>query len=158
MENKSQNTNQPNTKNRLLARLIALYATSITLKGIQHMNLNQVTLPVSNMAEAVDFYRTLGFNLIVDSQEYARFECPEGEATFSLSYRANVNNQAAIYFEHEALDTWVAQLINNGITFQQMPTDQRYLWREAVLFDPSGNKVILYWAGKNRRHPPWRVN
>jgi hypothetical protein len=32
-----------------------------------------------------------------------------------------------------------------------------YLWREAVLHDPSGNKIKLYWAGENRLNPPWRV-
>ncbi len=27
-----------------------------------------------------------------------------------------------------------------------MPTDQPYLWREAILRDPSGNQIKLYWA------------
>lgn len=39
----------------------------------------------------------------------------------------------------------------------QEPTNMDYLWREAVLHDPSGNRIKLYWAGENRLNPPWRV-
>ena len=63
-----------------------------------------------------------------------------------------------IYFEPEKLDEWVAVLKEKGVVFDQDPTDQTYLWREAILHDPSGNKIKLYWAGEHRRFPPWRVN
>lgn len=122
------------------------------------MNLNQVTLPVTQMSDAVTFYQTLGFELIVDTPHYARFACPEGESTFSLSLEENAVNGATIYFEHAQLDNWVADLQAKGVIFSQLPTAQRYLWREAVLFDPSGNKIKLYWAGENRLNPPWRVS
>jgi catechol 2,3-dioxygenase-like lactoylglutathione lyase family enzyme len=122
------------------------------------MNLNQVTLPVRNMEEAANFYLTLGFIQIVDTPHYARFACPEGESTFSLSLSAQeYTHGAIIYFEHEALDQWVADLKRKGIVFDQEPVDQSYLWREAVLHDPAGNKITLYWAGNNRLNPPWRV-
>ncbi|MCF6455973.1 VOC family protein [Pseudoalteromonas sp. MMG024] len=121
------------------------------------MNLNQVTLPVTQMSDAVRFYQTLGFELIVDTPHYARFACPEGDSTFSLSLEENAVNGSTIYFEHAQLDNWVAELQEKGVIFSQLPTDQRYLWREAVLFDPSGNKIKLYWAGENRLNPPWRV-
>ncbi|NOU51234.1 VOC family protein [Pseudoalteromonas sp. JBTF-M23] len=121
------------------------------------MNLNQVTLPVDNMALCTHFYRLLGFLQIVDTPHYARFECPNG-ATFSLSLSdCEQPNGATIYFEHEQLDEWVTQLQHKGITFTELPQDKRYLWREAKLQDPSGNKIILYWAGENRLNPPWRV-
>jgi len=122
------------------------------------MNLNQVTLPVKDMDAATEFYLKLGFTQIVDSPHYARFECPEGNATFSLSLDSiEYKNGAVIYFEHEELDDWVSQLKLKGIIFDQDPTDERYLWREAVIHDPSGNKIKLYWAGENRMNPPWRV-
>ena len=122
------------------------------------MNLNQITLPVNNMSESSAFYMKLGFTQIVDSPHYARFECPDGRSTFSLSLQENeFNNGAVIYFEHEALDTWVDELKSIGIEFDQDPKDEDYLWREAVLHDPSGNKIKLYWAGENRLNPPWRV-
>ena len=35
------------------------------------MNLNQVTLPVSNMELATEFYMKLGFTQIVDTPHYA---------------------------------------------------------------------------------------
>jgi len=49
------------------------------------MNLNQITLPVTDMDTATEFYRRLGIIQIVDTPHYPRFECPEGDATFSLS-------------------------------------------------------------------------
>ena len=122
------------------------------------MNLNQVTLAVTNMAESNNFYRTLGFTQIVESPEYARFECPVGSASFSLSLTENATaGGTTIYFEHEKLDEWVAELTQKGIFFDSQPTDQSYLWREATLRDPSGNAIKLYWAGENRLNPPWRV-
>ena len=122
------------------------------------MRLNQITLPVRDMDEATAFYRKLGFVQIVDTPHYARFECPDGEATFSLSLSEDeFTNGAIIYFESDRLDEWVEELAAGGIHFDQMPTDMRYLWREAVLHDPSGNKIKLYHAGGNRRNPPWRV-
>ncbi|KZN66558.1 glyoxalase [Pseudoalteromonas luteoviolacea CPMOR-1] len=123
------------------------------------MNLNQVTLPVHNMPQAVEFYQVLGFKLIVDTPHYARFECPTGGSSFSLSLETETfKNGAAIYFEHKELDEWVEQLVAKGIQFEQLPTMERYLWKEAILIDPSNNKIKLYWAGENRLNPPWRVN
>lgn len=122
------------------------------------MNLNQVTLPVSDIDKCVEFYQLLGFTLIVDTPHYARFECPVGHASFSLSLTTEpITNGVVIYFEHENLDQWVEELKQKGIQFDQEPTDQSYLWREAVLHDPSGNKIKLYLAGENRLNPPWRV-
>jgi catechol 2,3-dioxygenase-like lactoylglutathione lyase family enzyme len=123
------------------------------------MNLNQVTLPAVDLAASVQFYRTLGFRLIVDTPHYARFECPDGGATFSLHVVDAMPADAGIlvYFEHEALDDLVADLKSKGVAFTQEAIDQRWLWREARLRDPAGNALCLYWAGENRRNPPWRV-
>ena len=122
------------------------------------MNLNQVTLPVRDMPVAVAFYLRLGFLQIVDTPHYARFACPLGEATFSLALEeGEYCNGAVIYFEIEALEEKVEALQAKGIEFAQLPQEMRYLWREAVLYDPSGNKIKLYWAGENRLYPPWRV-
>jgi len=111
------------------------------------------------MDEATEFYLKLGFIQIVDTPHYARFECPEGSSTFSLSLETgSFLNGVVIYFEHEKLDQWVTSLKSKGIEFYQEPTDQSYLWREAILHDPSGNKIKLYWAGENRLNPPWRVD
>lgn len=126
------------------------------------MNLNQVTLPVKDMAVSTEFYRRLGFLQIVDTPHYARFACPDDGATFSLSLDEELADNksqsgAVIYFEHRELDVWVAEVQQRGIQFEQLPIEQSYLWREATLRDPNGNKIKLYWAGENRLNPPWRV-
>ncbi len=123
------------------------------------MNLNQVTLSVNDMPEAVSFYRRMGFLQIVDTPHYARFEAVEGGSTFSLVLAQSKVGEPStvIYFEHEKLDELVEALKAKGFAFVQEPTDMSYLWREAILFDPSQNKIKLYWAGDNRLNPPWRV-
>ena len=121
--------------------------------------MNQVTLPVKNMDTAVKFYLTLGFTQIVDTPHYARFSCPKGNSTFSLALdESDYSNGAVIYFETEKLDSLVDELVQKGVVFDQLPTEQRYLWKEAILKDPSGNKIKLFWAGENRLSPPWKVN
>lgn len=123
------------------------------------MNLNQVTVPVRDINDAKSFYIKLGFTLIVDTPHYVRFACPVGNSTFSLSLNTGeFENGAIIYFEHEQLDDWVKQIKSKGIQFEQEPRDEKYLWREALLVDPSANKIKLYWAGDNRLNPPWKVD
>ena len=122
------------------------------------MNLNHITLPVIDLDKATEFYRKMGFLQIVDTAHYARFECPEGNSTFSLSLESEgVENSSVICFENEKLDALVSSLKELGFEFEKDPTDTTYLWREAILYDPSGNKIQLYWAGENRLNPPWRV-
>jgi len=124
------------------------------------MNLNQVTLPAVDVAAAAAFYRRLGFRLIVDDlPHYVRFECPDGESTFSLEEAAERGTGPCptVYFECERLDETVRDLATAGIEFDSVPADQTWLWREARLRDPAGNPLCLYWAGRNRRYPPWRV-
>ncbi len=127
------------------------------------MNLNQVTLPALDIAESVRFYRAMGFAQIVDSPHYARFECPQGDATFSLHQVDAIagDTGTVVYFEEtsaQALDALVARLSAQGMAFLEWPTDQHYLWREARLRDPSNNLICLFWAGENRKNPPWRVD
>ena len=123
------------------------------------MNLNQVTLPTLDVKRSIKFYQTLGLNLIVETPHYARFECPEGDATFSVHQVDELpsGTGAFIYFEIEELDAQVQQLLTDGIPFDSLPTDQPWLWREARLKDPDNNQLILFRAGDNRKNPPWRV-
>jgi hypothetical protein len=62
-----------------------------------------------------------------------------------------------VYFECYDLDSRVQQLLAAGFKFTQLPVDERWLWREARLVDPSGNVICLFRAGDNRKNPPWRV-
>lgn len=100
----------------------------------------------------------MGFLQIVDTPHYARFASQHGGGTFSLRLsKQRMVNPTVIYFEHEQLDQLFGDLLGKGFIFEQEPTDMSYLWREAILNDPSGNKIILYWAGENRLNPPWKV-
>ena len=123
------------------------------------MNLNQVTIPALSVSASVAFYQRMGFELIVDSPHYARFKCPDGEASFSVHVADAVPSDSGvvIYFETASLDEKVRQLQTLGFAFVQEPRDETWLWREARIKDPSGNVICLYWAGANRLAPPWRV-
>ena len=125
------------------------------------MNLNQITIPSLDVEKATLFYKTLGLNLIVDAlPRYVRFECPDGNATFSIHKVDELpgRNGVSIYFEDDNLDELVSQLQQKGIIFTSEAEDKDYLWREAHLNDLDGNHIILYKAGKNRTNPPWRIH
>jgi catechol 2,3-dioxygenase-like lactoylglutathione lyase family enzyme len=125
------------------------------------MNLNQVTIPSLDLSISVPFYQQLGLKLIVGAMpRYARFECPEGGSTFSV-HKVNTlptGEGTSIYFECDDLDERYAALTKEGITFDEPPSDRDWLWREARLRDPDGNRLILYYGGENRLNPPWRVS
>ena len=96
---------------------MTIFVSSERIDGAA-MNLNQVTIPSGNLAAAVAFYRRLGFRQIVDSQPaYARFECPEGDSTFSLHLVDHVPRQSGhvIYFECADLDAKVKELKMMGV-------------------------------------------
>jgi catechol 2,3-dioxygenase-like lactoylglutathione lyase family enzyme len=125
------------------------------------MDLNQITVPATDVAASVAFYRLLGLRLIVDSvPRYARFECPDGNSTLSVEHvdEKPTGHGIVIYFECAELDLEVESLKSKGITFESDPTDQSWLWREARLRDPANNAICLFRAGENRKNPPWRVN
>ena len=125
------------------------------------MNLNQITIPSLNVEKATEFYKTLGLNLIVDAlPRYVRFECPDGNSTFSIHKvdELSKGNGISIYFEDDNLDELVIQLQQKGIIFTSEAEDKDWLWREAHLNDLDGNHIILFKAGKNRTNPPWRID
>ena len=124
------------------------------------MRLNQVTLPSKDVERSAAFYRLLGFRQIVSSPpHYARFECSDGDATFSLHQTGPpAASQVIVYFECDELDAEYQRLRALGVEFDAPPADQTWLWREAYLKDPDGNVICLYHAGANRRFPPWRIS
>lgn len=123
------------------------------------MNLNQVTIPVLDVEKSIAFYESLGLHLIVKAlPHYARFECPDGNATFSLHQveQLPTGEGVWVYFEDEHLDRTVESLQAKGLVFESLPEDKSWLWREAHLRDLDNNKLILFYAGENRLNPPWR--
>ena len=110
------------------------------------MNLNQVTIPSLNIQRSIAFYKRLGLNLIVEAlPHYARFECLDGDATFSIHLvdKLPEGEGVYVYFETEKLDKEVNRLQEEGIKFDLLPTDQTWLWREARLKDPDGNIIVV---------------
>lgn len=122
------------------------------------MRLNQVTVTVADVDTSIAFYQTLGLKLIVKSPHYARFICPQGDSTFSVHLgEVPKVHSTVVYFENENLDAAVKDLQAAGLVFDSEPADQRWLWREARLRDPSGNPICLFHASENRLNPPWRL-
>lgn len=127
------------------------------------MNLNHVTIIVTDLERSAAFYRVLGLSMIVhEPPRYARFTVPDGRSTLSTEVtehaRAMGPEQSHIYFECDDLDERCASLAASGLQFVQPPTDMPYLWREAWLRDPDGHDIRLYCAGVNRLFPPWRID
>ncbi len=128
------------------------------------LRLNQVTLGAIDMAESIVFYQRLGLTLIVDSApRYARFEFPTppngGEpATLSLSGAEKgwtaPEGYPLIYLEVDDVETFLKDC---ALTALSPPEMKSYLWHEADILDPSGNRLRIYTAGKARRFPPWRI-
>ena len=128
------------------------------------MNLNQVTIYSDKTVETVEFFETLGLRRIVDSlPRYARLECPDGDATLSVLEFGELTpveslNNIVLYFDCADLDADYERLTAAGIKFTEPPTERPWLWRQAFLKDPNGNKICLFHAGENRKNPPWRVS
>lgn len=130
---------------------------------MSNIRLNQVTLGAIDMAASVKFYEQLGLTLIVDSApRYVRLEFPshDGVEPDTLSLHAAEGdfapnpNWPLIYFE---VDDVASFLRDVGITPENPPELKSYLWTEADILDPSGNRIRIFKAGEARRFPPWRV-
>lgn len=123
------------------------------------MRLNQVTIGSTDLDRAERFYRLLGLRLIVKTDHYLRFECPDGDSTFSVELRDAVpaGAQVTVYFECDDVDADY-QRLRDSVEFTRPPDDMPWLWREARLRDPDGHPLCLYTAGDARRNPPWRID
>ena len=129
------------------------------------LRLNQITLGAIDFAASVLFYERLGLTLIVDSApRYVRFEFPaleDGSDPATLSLHSVEEGWTApadwplIYFEVDDVADFLKDAKIKPINPPEM---QSYLWEEADILDPSGNRIRVYKAGSARRFPPWRVN
>lgn len=116
-----------------------------------HLNLNHIGLPTLDVRRAADFYRSLGFETVVDLPEYVRFRCIRGDATFSLlKVHDKVHSGVTVYFEVDDVPMCYADLGDRGIAFTHAPRTQPWGWTEARLLDPSGNQLCLFHAGALR--------
>lgn len=125
------------------------------------MNLNQVTISSLDVIKSTAFYKALGLKLIVDAlPRYVRFECPDGDSTFSIHSVESLpeGNKITLYFEVENLSKTVAELKQKGFIFKSEIIEQPWLWTDVQLNDPDGHELIIFNAGDNRKNPPWRIH
>ncbi|MEV0432555.1 VOC family protein [Nocardia sp. NPDC050413] len=123
------------------------------------MRMNQITIGATDLARSEQFYGLLGLHLIVKTDHYLRFRCPDGDSTFSVELVESLHGggSVSIYFESDDLDDQCARLRAAGVVFDSSPVDTPWLWREAWLHDPDGHRLCLFYAGVNRLDPPWRI-
>ena len=126
------------------------------------MDLNQITVPTSDMGRSIAFYQKLGLELIVHTHPaYARFAMPNGSASFSLGFKETFQaseESIHVYFEVTDVVATYESLKEKGVIFLSPPEMKTWLWHEAHLLDPDGNHLIIYSAGENRLNPPWRIS
>lgn len=118
------------------------------------MDLNHVTVIAADLDSAWDFYTRLGLIPIVDHRPtYIRFRNKQGNTTFSVDQGVPPGEGTTVYFETDDLENEVQRIETAGLSFTSQPTDQPWRWREAELYDPAGNRIVLYFAGDNRLNP-----
>jgi hypothetical protein len=79
------------------------------------------------------------------------FQCPDGNATFSVELARGRGRDAGItlYFETEDVEVEYARLTDAGVLFDQAGQDMTWLWREPRFRDPDGR-----WQCVSRRRLP----
>ena len=109
------------------------------------------TLPVVNMAEAVEFYERAGFDLriYVDAEDEGEdgfaFVEFDGQSVFDLDAAAGMDpqaNRAGCYLTTRDADAWHARMETEGLPVSVL-ADQPWGMREFTLTDPSGNRVRI---------------
>ena len=94
------------------------------------MNLNQITVPSLNVGKSVSFHKKLSLKLIVEAlPKYARFECPDGDSSFSIHLvdKLPSGNGVYVYFECDNLEDEVKSLQQKNIKFEEMPSQKIWL-------------------------------
>ena len=129
------------------------------------MRMSHVTLFVTDVARSRSFYCALGFELIVDECHYCRFltrtDEGSGDETLSIERRPGPLAPAAQlgleFPSRDALDRYVEGLSARGLSLAEELVERSWLWRDARILDPDGHEWMLFFAGKNKLDPPWRV-
>jgi catechol 2,3-dioxygenase-like lactoylglutathione lyase family enzyme len=133
------------------------------------VRLNHLGLACGDVARSLAFYGGLGLRPIVIEDDpdgvprSVRLVAPDGDATLSLEpAEADADGRqpvrtTTLFFECDDLDARVDALAKAGYVFTAPLEMKPWLWREAELVDPDGNRVRLYHAGSYRRDPPWRL-
>ena len=106
------------------------------------------TLPVRDLAEAVDFYEQAGFGVRVyredgDGGDGFAFVDFDGQSVFDLDVAPGLDraaNRAGCYLVTDDADAWHDRIGKAGLAVTAL-ADQPWGMREFTLTDPSGNSV-----------------
>ncbi|HVC71856.1 MAG TPA: hypothetical protein VNC61_16490 [Acidimicrobiales bacterium] len=84
-----------------------------------------MTVGSTDIERSEAFYRTPGLTLIVKNDRYLRFECPDGEGTFSVDLVDDVpdEEQVTVYFESDNLDGELDPTATDSVSFTPATID-----------------------------------
>lgn len=102
------------------------------------------TLPVVNMAEAVEFCEAAGFDVEQYDGGFA-FVHRNDQSVFDLDLAANMDpsaNRAGCYIITPDVDEWHAHLSAGGLTVSAIE-DMPWGMHEFTVTDPSGNNIRI---------------
>jgi catechol 2,3-dioxygenase-like lactoylglutathione lyase family enzyme len=109
------------------------------------------TLPVADLAAAVELYEAAGFGVRVhediggDGGEGFAFVDRDGQSVFDLDAVDGLDpdsNAAGCYIISRDADEWYARLVSAGLPVTALQ-DEPWGMREFTLRDPSGNRVRI---------------
>jgi len=113
--------------------------------------LSNITIPVSNLKETVDFCeKILGLKKQFECPTYVIFDCRGVELAFEPGgSREKKEGSPYIFLLVDDLDAEHRELKAKGVKFKREPEDTSWGGRVASLTDPDGNVVcLLQWKEK----------
>jgi len=106
--------------------------------------LTNITVPVSDLKEAVNFYeKILGLKKQSEWRTYVIFDCGIELAFEPGGSKGKKENFPYIFLEVDDVDAEYQKLMDKGVKFINAPKDEHWGGRTASLTDPDGNKVVL---------------
>lgn len=103
------------------------------------------TLPVADLAEAIAFYESIGFEIQTSGSDGGfAFVHHDGQSVFDLDLTDvdRTGNRAGCYIVAPDVDAWHVRVVTAGITATEV-ADMEWGMREFSLRDPSGNNIRI---------------
>jgi catechol 2,3-dioxygenase-like lactoylglutathione lyase family enzyme len=123
-------------------------------RGGSDLTFNHAMIYVADVARALAFYESLGFQRLEAQLPYYARLAAGGSSTIALHGLEPGKSAAAdgirLYFETPKLAAVHQRLAQAGVVFSKPPEKQPWGWTHAYLNDPDGHEISLYWAGKQR--------
>jgi len=110
--------------------------------------LSNITIPVSDLKEAVEFYeKVLGLKKQFECPSYVTFDCDGVELAFEPGgSKGKKEGSPYVFLLVDNVDAKYRELKNKGVNFKSEPRDKPWGGRVASLRDPDGNMVcLLQW-------------